>query len=77
MIKPEIINYIEENIDKQPQEMIADIKEKFAVDCRDGNVECLCQAIEQTIMLYKEHGQEKVTEDMHQRLMSNIKKTCE
>lgn len=75
MIKQEIIKYIEENIDLDPQELYAAIKKEFHEEC-NNDVSCLCKAVERTIELYKNHDREVVTDEMHQRLMAKLKSEC-
>ncbi len=77
MIKKEIIKYIEENIDLPQKELLAAIKTQFNVECGAGSeLNCFCSAIEQMIELYKKYDSEKITDDMHVRLMSRIKESC-
>lgn len=76
MLKPEMIKYIEENIDLESNELLQNVKERFKLECDTDEVSCICKAVERTIDLYKNYDQETVSQDMHQRLMDRLKNSC-
>jgi hypothetical protein len=76
MIKKEILEFIEANIDLEPTKLKALVKKTFKNSCPEKDVDCLCRAVEETIKLYKQYPCDIVSADMHARLMDKLRDSC-
>lgn len=76
MIPVEIVRFIEENVDEDPETLLNLVKIRFKDQCNNSDVPCLCQMIGKIILLYQQKSCEKVTSEMHQRLIEIIKHKC-
>lgn len=67
-LDPAIVQYLEENIELDPEDLILKLKEKFGEQCASAN--CYCQALNYLKSLYLYTGYEQPPKDLHKHLIN-------
>jgi len=76
MIPEKIIQFIEDHSDEDPKRLLSLVKTTFKDQCTETELPCLCQVIEQVILLYQQNTCVRVTDHMHARLMEALEREC-
>jgi hypothetical protein len=71
-LDPEIIEFIEDNVDLEPDQLLAQLSAHFGAKCQDHA--CYCRALTYLKEMYRAQGRTDLPTGLHQRLMECIQK---